>query len=30
VWTIPNVKHNHIEKTVHPCQFPIELVERLV
>lgn len=30
VWVIPNVKHNHIEKTSHPCQFPIELVERLV
>ncbi len=30
VWTIPNVKHNHIEKTIHPCQFPIELIERLV
>lgn len=30
VWVIPNVKHNHVEKTVHPCQFPIELVERLV
>lgn len=30
VWTIPNVKHNHVEKTKHPCQFPIELVERLV
>jgi len=30
VWTIPNVKHNHVEKTAHPCQFPIELVERLV
>lgn len=30
IWTIPNVKHNHIEKTIHPCQFPIELVERLV
>ena len=24
------MKHNHVEKTVHPCQFPIELVERLV
>jgi adenine-specific DNA-methyltransferase len=24
------VKHNHPEKTAHPCQFPIELVERLV
>lgn len=30
VWIIPNVKHNHVEKTTHPCQFPIELVERLV
>lgn len=30
VWVIPNVKHNHIEKTIHPCQFPVELVERLV
>lgn len=30
VWDIPNVKANHIEKTVHPCQFPVELVERLV
>ncbi len=30
VWIIPNVKHNHVEKTIHPCQFPIELVERLV
>lgn len=30
VWPIPNVKHNHVEKTAHPCQFPIELVERLI
>lgn len=30
LWIIPNVKHNHVEKTDHPCQFPIELVERLV
>lgn len=30
VWAIPNVKHNHIEKTSHPCQFPVELIERLV
>lgn len=30
VWIIPNVKHNHPEKTIHPCQFPIELIERLV
>ena len=26
----PNVKNNHVEKTIHPCQFPVELVERLV
>jgi adenine-specific DNA-methyltransferase len=30
VWVIPNVKNNHVEKTSHPCQFPIELAERLV
>lgn len=30
LWTIPNVKANHPEKTIHPCQFPIELVERCV
>jgi len=29
-WEIPNVKANHPEKTEHPCQFPVELVERLV
>ena len=30
LWDIPNVKSNHPEKTDHPCQFPIELVERCV
>jgi adenine-specific DNA-methyltransferase len=30
VWEIPNVKANHVEKTDHPCQFPVGLVERLV
>ena len=30
VWEFPNVKNNHPEKTAHPCQFPVELVERLV
>ena len=29
-WDIPNVKSNHPEKEDHPCQFPIELVERCV
>ena len=30
VWEIPNVKSNHCEKTLHPCQFPVELAERCV
>lgn len=30
VWIFPNVKSNHIEKTEHPCQFPIELAERFI
>ena len=30
VWQIPNVKNNHVEKVDHPCQFPVELIERLV
>ena len=30
VWNIPNVKSNHIEKTEHPCQFPVGLIERLI
>lgn len=30
VWDIPNVKANHIEKTDHPCQFPVGLIEKLV
>lgn len=30
MWDIPNVKSNHPEKVDHPCQFPIELVERCV
>lgn len=29
-WEIPNVKCNHPEKTIHPCQYPVELVERCV
>ncbi len=27
---IPNVKSNHPEKTIHPCQFPVELIERCI
>lgn len=30
VWIIPNVKWNHIEKTTHPCQFPVGLIEPLI
>jgi adenine-specific DNA-methyltransferase len=30
IWDFPNVKANHQEKTIHPCQFPSELVERCV
>lgn len=30
VWDIPNVKANHIEKTGHPCQFPVAIPQRLI
>jgi DNA modification methylase len=30
LWNIPNVKANHPEKTNHPCQYPIELIERCI
>lgn len=31
VWdNIPNVKGNHVEKTIHPCQYPVGLIERLI
>jgi len=30
IWIIPNVKSNHVEKTRHPCQYPVELIERLI
>lgn len=30
IWEIPNVKANHPEKTEHPCQYPVELVQRCV
>ena len=30
IWEIPNVKSNHPEKTTHPCQYPVELVERCI
>lgn len=30
VWEIPNVKACHVEKTDHPCQFPVALAQRLI
>ena len=30
IWDIPNVKASHLEKTSHPCQYPVALVRRLV
>lgn len=30
VWDIPNVKAQHIEKTDHPCQFPVAIPQRLI
>lgn len=30
VWDITNIKALHPEKTDHPCQFPVALVDRLV
>ncbi len=29
-WAIPQVNSNHCEKTIHPCQFPLELASRVV
>lgn len=30
IWVFRNVKHNHEEQTVHPCQFPEDLIARIV
>lgn len=30
VWDIPNVKANHVEKTDHPCQFPVAIPSRFI
>jgi adenine-specific DNA-methyltransferase len=30
IWAFRNVKHNHEERTKHPCQFPEDLVARIV
>lgn len=30
IWLFRNVKHNHEEQTIHPCQFPEDMVARIV
>ena len=30
IWDIPNVKAKHVEKTAHPCQFPVAIPQRLI
>jgi adenine-specific DNA-methyltransferase len=30
IWAFRNVKHNHEEQTIHPCQFPEDLITRIV
>ncbi|MBU0677079.1 MAG: site-specific DNA-methyltransferase [Verrucomicrobia bacterium] len=30
VWIIPNVKGRHVEKTIHPCQFPVEIPAKFI
>ena len=30
IWAFRNVKHNHEEQTIHPCQFPEDLITRVI
>lgn len=30
IWLFRNVKHNHEEQTIHPCQFPEDMIARVV
>lgn len=30
VWAFRNVRHNHEEQTIHPAQFPEDMIERVV
>lgn len=30
IWLFRNVKHNHEEQTTHPCQFPEDMIARIV
>jgi adenine-specific DNA-methyltransferase len=30
IWIFRNVKHNHEEQTIHPCQFPEDMIARII
>lgn len=30
IWLFRNVKHNHEEQTIHPCQFPEDMIARIM
>jgi len=30
IWIFRNVKHNHEEQTIHPCQFPEDFISRII
>ncbi len=30
IWAFMNVKHNHEEQTIHPCQFPEAMIARIL
>lgn len=30
IWAFRNVKHNHEEQTIHPCQFPEDMIARII
>jgi len=30
IWVFRNVKHNHEEQTIHPCQFPEDMIARII
>lgn len=30
IWLFRNVKHNHEERTIHPCQFPEDMIARII
>ena len=30
IWSFQNVKHNHEERTIHPAQFPEDMVSRMI